>query len=178
MADKWLKYFPHTPTHGKGTLKISVKSSQYTIPARSSFKNEFPVVKFQFWRFLAFFSAAAHWQLQIASRDGAFPDFVASIYFFSTIIPNEPSKSQCTNPPWIYFSPSQPRAAHPLNTHWQCLVLYKEVTSSVCTSVAILTTVIRLFVRRLIFWFDDVSRFPWSRPNYPENLLVDWPVNI
>lgn len=86
MADKWLKYFPHTPTHGKGTLKISVKSSQYTIPARSSFKNEFPVVKFQFWRFLAFFSAAAHWQLQIASRDGAFPDFVASIYFFSTII--------------------------------------------------------------------------------------------
>ena len=56
--------------------------------------------------------------------------------------------------------------------------LYKEVTSSVCTSVAILTTAIRLFVKRLVFWFDDVSRSPWSRPTYLENQLVDWPMNI
>ena len=51
--------------------------------------------------------------------------------------------------------------------------LYKEVASSVCTSVAILFTVTRLFVRRLIFWFDDVSRFPGSTPTYLENLLAD-----
>jgi len=31
-----------------------------------------------------------------------------------------------------------------------------QLTSSICTSVAILATVIRLFLRRLILWFDDV----------------------
>ena len=41
----------------------------------------------------------------------------------------------------------------------QYFVFYKEVTSPICTSVAILATVTRLFVRRLVFWFDDVSRF-------------------
>jgi len=39
--------------------------------------------------------------------------------------------------------------------------------------VAIFTTLIRLFVKRSIFWFDDVSRLPCSRFIYPENLLVD-----
>jgi hypothetical protein len=53
--------------------------------------------------------------------------------------------------------------------------LFKEVSSIICTSVAILATVIRLFVRRLVFWFDDVSpsRLPRSRSTYLENLLVD-----
>ena len=54
---------------------------------------------------------------------------------------------------------SQTHAAHPFDTQY-LVFLYKEVTSTVCTSVAILTTVIRLFVKRLILWFDDVSRFP------------------
>ena len=61
--------------------------------------------------------------------------------------------------------------AHPFDT--QYLFLYKEVTSSICTSVAILATVIRLFMRRLIFWFDDVSRFPGSSSTYQENLFVN-----
>lgn len=40
------------------------------------------------------------------------------------------------------------------------ICLYKEVTSFVCTFVAILTTVIRLSVRRWQFGFDDVRRVP------------------
>ena len=59
-----------------------------------------------------------------------------------------------------YFSLPKPT---PFDT--QYLILYKEVTSSVCTSVAILTTLIRLFVRRSVFWFDDVSRFSWPKTN-------------
>lgn len=67
----------------------------------------------------------------------------------------------------------QSRAAHPFDTCTQYLVLYKVVASSICTPVAILATVIRLLVRRLVFWFDDVSHLLGSRPTYLEHLLVD-----
>jgi hypothetical protein len=57
----------------------------------------------------------------------------------------------------------------------QYLVLHKEVTSSVCISVAILATVIRLFVRRSVLWFDDVSYFHDQDKHLcsPEKLLVE-----
>ena len=58
---------------------------------------------------------------------------------------------------FFFFLPNSSRLPSVLMLNIWGFFLRKEVTSSVCTSAAILTTIIRLFVRRLIFWFDDVS---------------------
>ena len=130
-----------------------------------------PPVDFQSWRFLAFplyFSVAA--ELQIASSRQL------PVLFFPKLFPEQLFYHLLAGVPWWtfkiplykssvnFFFSLQTYVAHPFDTHSIFGFLYKEVTSSVCTSVAILTTVSRLFVKRLVLWFDDVSRFPCSRP--------------
>ena len=151
------------------------------VPGQSSSNWVSPMSSSRLWRFLAFpllflIGSTATNSMTVFVQTLSCLEFVSSLttLLWSPDGPSRwPSRFHCTNPAWIILPPPKPT---PFDT--QYLILYKEVTSSICTSVAILTTLIRLFVRRPVFWLDDVSRFPWPKPTHLENLLVDWPMNI
>ena len=176
MSKRFLTDFPIAPVPRVDSLDFC----QNFVPAQSSFK-QIPRCRIQI---LTFSSIPTSISLRsTATNSISRPCFLSKLCHWLVSASSLPSsryrhddhdEPSTKNPAWISFS-LKPTPAHLFDT--QYLVLCKEVTSTVCTSVAILTTVIRLLVRRLVFWFDDVSRFPW-RPTHLENLLVDWPMNI
>ena len=177
----FLFFSTNFPRRFKGytTPLISVKETLNLL--KKDHSKEFPDVAFQFWRFLTFSVLIFSGTHSYTNRklETVLPSKTSSrlstawIRFFSKSSCWGPdhdklSKLHCTSSAWIFLPPSPC-----LPFVWYSIVLYKEVTSSICTSVAILATVIRLFVRRLVFWFDDVSSLQGSIPTYLQNLFVD-----